>query len=338
MAMPAVNASCLAVDGNERLTNYCLSARSADAAIPLDLAKVIDARIKYEGYDDGLGFEQVVAPRRFSPLFMPFFEYERNINGGNPAEPLELGNVTLIGDPDLERKDGLVYGAGVGLAGRWLVGEGRYLDYSAIATRREAVDHNLNIDGRFLSICSKNHIGSWRYIDACARRYGEEKRLSDAEVDRVTVSLSQMLSSNGRTHHIVSLEPGRIITDDYRQNQIRASLETVYGNGSMTNISFLYGEDKDAHVATRHQARVGYQGWVAGLLVGLTATRSETNETTFLGYERADRTDQIMVKFSLSERVDLELGYTKSDSTINFFDYAGFTGGLSISPFFLGGD
>ena len=336
-AASLVNASCLSVDRNERLTNYCLSARSAEAVIPLNLAKVIDARIKYAGYDDGLGFDEVIAPRAFSPLLIPVFEYERNINGGNPAEPLRLGNLTLIGEPALQRKDGMVYGAGVGVAGRWLAGEGRYFDYSAIATRKHAIEHNLNIDSRFFSLCSKNHIGAWRYLDACAQRYAEDKLLSDARVDRVSVSFSQMFSVGGYTHHVVSLEPIRKSTRDYRQNQLRTAVETIYADGSMTSLSFLYGEDLDRHVAMSHQVRVGYQTRLAGLLVGLSAMRSETNETTLLGYGREDRTDRITASLQLSDRIDLELGYVRTDSTIDYFDTAGFTGGLSISPFFLGG-
>ena len=103
----------------------------------------------------------------------------------------------------------------------------------------------------------------------------------------------------------------------------------------MTNLSILYGEDIDQHVATSYRIRMGYQRRLNGVLVGINAVRSETNKTTFLGFDREDQTNSVNMSFELSDRVEVEIGYQKINSTINFFDYQGFTGNLVISPVFF---
>ena len=323
------------MDSNERLTNYCLNVRSTDAAIPIELASVIDYRIKREGYMEGIGIEQMVDGNYIAPIFYPLLEYDTNVNGGNPQKPLKLGNITLRGDSALKRKESLVYGGGVGAVGRVIYGPGKYIDYSSTVSRKRSLKYGLSIDTIFARACSKNHLGNWWYLDGCAFGFNEEKSLSKTRVRQISASMRKLLSSDRYRHHEISITPIYFKTENYKQEQIELGLENLHQGGEVTSFHFLLGNDIGNQTGTEMRFKVGLKKIVAGKSIGLRWTRSRSNQTTLLGFDRRDKSDFIGFNIRMNPRVELQFGYSKTDSTIDYFDRSGFLGSINITPFSL---
>ena len=126
-------ADCLSAIRDERLANFCLLERTSGSLVTVDTAAFIESRLRREGYQLQLSpIKQENPPTVTAKLhYEPLLYYERNINGGNHAKDLVIGDATFVGNDDFLRLSGLVGGIKTGLDGRWLYGKGRYLDYFA---------------------------------------------------------------------------------------------------------------------------------------------------------------------------------------------------------------
>ena len=62
---------CLVPSPNERLSNFCLLERSYNASVPLSFVKLLDYRLKREGFAKGLGLQGRVKQTSFHPYLSP---------------------------------------------------------------------------------------------------------------------------------------------------------------------------------------------------------------------------------------------------------------------------
>jgi len=326
------HANCLNSSTNERLSNYCLLKRSAGKVTTLSVAKVIDRRFKNEGYAKGLGLEGEADTFTLNPFVAPILDYETDINGGNPDRPLQLGNITFVGDPNFVRKEGIVVGAGAGIFGRYLAGEGRYVDYSVGASYAHSVEHDIGIQKRFGNICSKNHIKRFWYLDGCARTNYIEKDLSEETSHTLSLTGSKLFSSTPNNEHQVSLGINRLFAERYEQNQLSIGFQTIHSNGWHTSLNSTLGEKVKAENALREAYAASLSLPVFNRRLSLGGSYSEANGSRLLGIKRKDKTWAASLSYNVYSSIDVVIGYVETTSTIDFFDVSTPTVGLRVSP------
>lgn len=331
-AITSADASCLTASSNERLSNYCLVHRVNNRIASLRTAQVIDYRLKHEGYARGLGLPGRAEKLSFQPYVTPILDYETDINGGNPNKPLQLGNLTFNGDPNLVRKEGIVAGAGAGAYGRYLVNEGRYIDYGFGASYAHSFEHDIGIQRRFANLCSKHHIKNWWYIDGCASSSYVEKQLTDDTRNTLSLTTAKLFTSSPNSHHQASLGVNRVYDEDYEQNQLVLGFQTIHSNGWYSAINAVFGESIDGDIAVREAVSASLSLPVRNRRVTVSASYSEADGAKLLGFARADDTWSVSASYNVYKNVDLSVGYTDTDSTIDYFDVSTPTVSVSFTP------
>jgi hypothetical protein len=306
--------------------------RASRQAIDLKTAKIIDYRLKREGYERGLGLSGRAKQFSLQPYITPILNYETDINGGNPSKPLQLGSITFTGDPNLGRKEGIVAGAGVGAYGRYLAGEGRYIDYSFGASYAHSVDYGIGIQRRFANLCSKNHLKNWWYIDACAGSSYVEKDLTYDTRNTLSLTTAKLFTSSPNSHHQASFGVNRVYDEDYEQNQLVLGFQTIHRNGWYSAINAVFGESIDGEIAVREAVSASLSLPVRNRRFTVSASYSEADGAKLLGFARADDTWSVSVSYNVYKNVELSVGYTDTDSTIDYFDVSAPTLSVSFTP------
>lgn len=333
------HAICLNASSNERLINYCLVQRTSNQLATLRTAQIIDYRLKHEGYTRGLGLPGTVESFSFQPYITPILAYETDVNGGNPDKPLKLGDITFTGDPSLVRKDGVIVGAGAGAYGRYLMGDGRYIDYGAGISYAHSFEHNIGIERRFASVCSKNHIKNWWYIDGCASSSHVEKELTEDTRNALSLTASKLFTSSKNNHHQASFSVNRIYDDNYEGKQLSITLgfNTIHRNGWQTSINATLGESidsesVDSEMAVREAVSASLALPVRNRRFTLSASYREADGVKLLGIERVEETWTISASYNIYRNIDLSVSYFDTNSTIDYFDESSPTFSLNFEP------
>lgn len=327
----AANASC-SVSANERLTNFCLVQLANTQLLDIHTAQIIDYRLKREGYTDGLGMRGQLDTFSFQPYVTPILDYETDINGGNPNRPLQLGSLTFTGNPELVREEGVVLGAGVGANGRYITGQGRYIDYSFGVSYAHSFEHNIGIQRRFASICSRNHLTNWWYLDGCANSSYVEKDLTEATRNALSLTTSKLFTSSANNHHQASIGVNRIYDEDYQQNQLVFGFQTIHRNGWHSALNATLGESIDGEIAVREALSASLSLPVSNRRLTLSASYSEADGARLLGFERAENTWSVSATYSINDNIDVSIGYVETNSTIDYFDVSTPTIGINFRP------
>ncbi|WP_147298877.1 hypothetical protein [Rhodosalinus sediminis] len=307
---------------DERLNLFCFAERYDGEVVTAAEATRYDYQLKRSGYERGLGLPARVNQFSFQPYVAPILRYDTDINGGNPDKPLQLGSLTFVGDPKLVRQEGVVVGAGIGAYGRYLVGEGRYVDYGLGASYAHSPEHDIGIERRFASVCSKNHVGNWWYLDGCMRSSFVKKNLTEETRNSISLSTAKLFTSSEDVHHEVSVGGTRVYDEDYQQNQLSVGFETIYSNGWYSAVDATIGEDVDGEIAVQNAVSASLSLPVFERSLTITASYSEADGAKLFGIERADYTTSLSVVYSVYRNIDVVAGYTETDSSINYFDEA----------------
>ena len=331
-AASSVRANCLGAASNERLSNFCVVQRATNRFTNLRTAQIIDYRLKKEGYTRGLGLPGRVTDFSFQPYITPIIDYETDINGGNPNKQLKLGSLTFIGDPDLLRKEGIVVGAGIGAYGRYLIGEGRYVDYGTGASYAHSFEHNMSIQRRLANVCSKNHTKNWWYVDGCAGSNYVEKDLTKDTRNTLSLTTSKLFTPSSNSHHQASFGVNRIYDEGYEQNQLSLDFDTIHTNGWYTSVNVIFGESIDGEIAVREAFSASISLPVRNRRFTLSASYSEADGAKLLGFKREEETWTISASYNAYKNIDVSVGYIETKSTIDYFDVSTPTVSINFKP------
>lgn len=330
----AASASCIGLGGDERLQNYCLLNAIDGKAIDYSAATMIDSRLRRAGSSTGLGVPRAVPFDRSSVSFSirPVLRYEGNINGGNPAKPLVIGNLTFDGDEALYKTSGTVVGLGASLNCRAIYSEGRYLKYSLDTSYALSPSSDDRIATTSASVCSFNHIAKSWYIDACANQSRARKTISDGSSSNLKLIASYIFTSVTKEHSQVKFGVNRLFADSYTQNQLVLGIDSLHPSGFFTGVEATFGEAVPEHLVTRMSVagRVGLQ--VAGKPLTLNASFSHATGGLLFGVDRDAKSASVSASYPVWRNFNVTMGYTKTDSTIDYFDLASPTLGIQFVP------
>ena len=320
-----VIASCVGLGADERLENYCLvSALNGATVTKTDLLS-IDHRLRREGYKDGLGVQGATPVDNLSTSFslIPIFRYEDNINGGNSPQPLVVGSLRFIGDENFHKQSGVLVGLNAGLGGRYIYDQGRYLNYNLGTGYAQSFESGIGVVNHNASVCSVNHIAKRWYVDACADQVRERKELMNATNSNVKLIGSHIFSSPTQQHKQVKFGINRYLTDAYQQNQFQFSIKTTHPQGMVTGIDTTFGEAVSEQLATQFSVAGNVGFYFAKKPIRIFATYHRSTGGLLLGFDRNSNTTSISVSYPVWRNFITTLGYSKTDSNIDYFDVSG---------------
>jgi len=293
---------------------------------------LLDTLLKQEGYERGLGLPDAVKQTTFSPFIAPILEYSTDINGGNPNRPLVLGNLTFTGDETLLRKEGLVAGVGVGANGRHIYGEGRYLDFGLGLSYAHSPEHDIGFSRAFANIYSKNHIRNHWYVDAYGSTNKTWRDLTDDSSSTVGLNLVKLFATEQHSYNQATVGVRRFYDDDYEQNQLVASLQTIHSSGLYTAINATVGAAVENTLATSHSISATVGTTLFSKQLSATYTYSFANGGKLLGFERNDTSQSFTVTYAVHPRVNVTFGYRETESSIDYFSESEPVIGVQFTP------
>lgn len=322
-----VNAACDAAP-SDRLTLRCsLDLAERERLRPFE--RVIYGNALWrEGY-----LERNDAGARRSLSVAPVLRYSENINGGNPDGVLRLGNLEFTGDPELERKPGLLAGGRVGFEARHVFDDGRYLDFDLGASAQYSPRYDRWVTSGYSAICSKNHVGNWWFVDGCYQASYKKRELTEDFEQTASLSGSKVFMSGWGRFHEASLGLKTTFVEGEEETLVTGALETLHAAGFSSHLGLEVGIDAfEDRLSTDMRISAGVAGDLFDRRVSLRVNYEFLTGGKILGYSRSDEEWDISVGVEVREGLYATLGYSVSNSSIDYFDQMTPTASIRFAP------
>jgi hypothetical protein len=323
-------ANCYSDGPSNRLSNYCAIKLINGKRVDAQSLRLVDYKLKIEGNSNGLGlpveFEKSTTQRYLNPLLY----YSNNINGGNSSKPLELGNLIFAGDEEYFSKSGMLAGMGAGLSGRYIYGEGRYLQYSANGGYAYSPEHKKGVVTANARVCNIRHIQNWWYLDICAVQSRIRRDITDTTNSDLSFVASKVINRSEQSFNQIDFGLKRHFSENYEQNQLIMGIDTIHSNGIFTKLSATVGEAITSQLATKISLDGKLITAFANKPITLAANYTVSDGGIMLGVIRDERNYGISLSYPIWKKLDLSIGYQVTDSTIDYFDLSSPTLGLQL--------
>ncbi|MBT9385018.1 hypothetical protein KM176_14195 [Pseudooceanicola sp. CBS1P-1] len=300
---------------SERLRTYALAHGLASGGPDLGTALDLKTLLERQGfYLEGKGFHRIDAAQALYPTL----SYVPNFNGGAPQDKLTLAGLTFTLREDLRARD--AWAAGLGYDGlvRFGWSEGRYIEMRGQVAGMRALSEDMTQRRGRVSVCSRNHVAGWTFVDGCLVHAENHRVLSDVTQDLVELSASHLFE-RGQTRHELGAALLRAWQEDRRRDMVELTLDSVWRRDA-TRLTFdvtTPAEDEDGlALGLSGDIRWRIAGRVAG--VGLSVSRSA--RTWFLGQERIDRGIGVSGLLQISRDLSMTVALSRIDSSVDFFD------------------
>ncbi len=248
----------------------------------------------------------------------PVVGWDSNINGGWPNTSLNLPGITLVTTPEFAAQDGVIVGGNVSAGFRLGYRMGGYLDVDGNVEKVWAPAHGLSRTSGAASACARNHVGGWRFLDLCQEGSFLERDLGRSTAGATSVSFVQLFSGNGSGHELSLTAMRRDVNEDHQQAG-RLTVSSVWENVATQVSATLATPAGDAHVQ-RARLALEVRRMVAGRFFAVELAAEESDGSSFLGHERSDRTYGMSVSTTLMRGLTIGAGYSRTRSSISFFD------------------
>jgi hypothetical protein len=332
LAFPAYS-SCINLTEDSRLRTHCVSATFESMRLGLDDAKFLDALLKNEGYADGLGLPTKVDRTSFQPSLTLLFDYDRNINAGNPDRPLVLGDFQFTVNEENIRISGVVAGVLAGVSGRHIVGEGRYIDYAVGASYVFSPQHDIGIGTSLANICSRNHVAKDFYIDGCAAGSLQQRALARKSQSAVKIGATKLFSSSKSVHHSATISIIRYAeANNYQQKQLQMEISTARAKSFFSSVNVSLGEALPGTLAMRQRFSTSLGAELFGKPIIFEMGYSYLDGGNLLGFHRIDSKKYAQINYKISPIFTVSLGYLDNKSNIDYFSEAEPTVGIKFTP------
>lgn len=291
---------------------------SASRAGPAETARLRAEMVRQGHYAQG---PTVVAREVW---VAPLLAWDQNINGGVLQDRFWLNGLMFQANPAYVAKAGPVTGLMTGGSLRLAWDEGRTLELRGQTELGWSPRHDLARGDALLSVCSRNHVSGWTFLDLCARGQRSWRDLANRSAWQQSVGMAQVVAGADSLHEIGLTHIRTGGPDRSTQDQLALSLQSVW-NRATTDISLTLGRKVPGEIALdwRVDASVGWFGAGRGWVLGLWHQRADG--CAFLGLPRKDSGSGITLSTRLRQGVDLRLGYATNRSTAAFADYSQIT-------------
>jgi len=279
------------------------------------LARMRQDLIQQGYYFGGMPLSQVAGSMQVGPLLA----WDGNINGGVLQDRFVLNGFVFEADPEFRAKSGVVAGLSAGGLLRYAWREGRLVEVRAATELGWSPKHEISRTDLTLSLCSRNHLAGWNFLDLCATSRHYWRELGDGSITQASAEMSRIVSTPNSIHEI-GFRYVWEATSDTRQGQVAVSLESIWDR-AVTSISLAIGDDFSGSSFPRDRIDASI-GWIVlGRNRSLDAWAQRAEGGMFLGVPRVDHARGVGIATDLSPGTSLRLGYLDSRSTAGIANY-----------------
>jgi hypothetical protein len=324
---------CLPWFASERLQLNCLTQQLQQRQGGFRTLARADFLLASQGYRNRFG---IVPPPRNPSLnssVFPVLQYSTNINGGNPAGDLVLGEIVFTPDPDFVEQDGVLLGFGTSLRSRLRYGEGRFVDLNAYGSLAKDPASGLDVATLEADVCSRNHVRNWWYVDLCATTQNIYRDLSDDLESSLSLGLAKVFAGPRGSSHEAAVTALRIFSDGYEQNQIGLRLSSIHPNGLFTSVGLRSGAAVPDTLVPQSLVSIAVGRVIWGKPVTLFAGYQVSDGGRLLGFDQRDEDRYFGINVMITSKVTLYASYTATDSSIDYFDGSEPTVGIQFNGF-----
>ena len=211
-------------------------------------------------------------------------------------------------------------GAGIGTSGRSLYGRGKYFNMNIDASYAHSPAHHIGIATLSASACAKNYLKDLWHLDVCGSTQRTHKDITDQNSGHFSVSAVRLYTSAPFTHHHAAVGVKRYFANSYIQNQLTFGIETIHNSGLFSKISATLGEALENKLVTRKSlsGSLRMQAW--GKPLTTSAGYSAAKGGKLFGVDWDEKTTSFNVTYQLFSSVTIGVGYSITDSTIDYYD------------------
>ena len=291
------------------------TALEAGRLAPRDIA-LMRRDLLAQGYGGKRGQPEITA-RRLS--FAPIFGWDGNINGGVLQDRLTIGGMVLEADPAFRAKSGLVFGGSVAAMSRLAWDEGRVIEVSAGAELAWSPRHEIGRADAMISLCSRNHLKNWTFLDLCALGTRSWRDLDTGNARRLSAGLSKIFAGAGGVQE-VGIRYDSVTTSGAMQDRVHLSLERV-GPAGVFDAALTLGAPVSEVTVLRQRYEAGFSWTAMGRDWRGDLWHQRADGGMFLGIPREDRSQGFGLTVSRRPGISARLGVMSSRSSAAIADY-----------------
>jgi len=308
------NANCLLFNENERLSNYCLLETVKGKVIDQNTAIIVSQKLKREGYFGGL------EDTEWSIRIYPDFDYSHNINGGNPDKPLIIGELEFVGDPELIKQEGVIGTINFQANKRATFASGRYLQTNISAAYSYSPKYKVGFSNASFNSCYKHKLTTTNFLDFCASASHQNKEIAKETDKSLLLSMSKLRFDNNIGFSEGQIGIIRFISNDYSQNQLAFSWDTIHKGNFYSALRLRFGDKIEAKTALNYGIDINISKIINSRKFSLSLSHELNDGGMLFGENRSDIVNKISLVSNLNANTQLKLGYTATNSSINYFD------------------
>jgi len=307
-------ANCIALNENERLSNFCLTESIKGKLVDKNSAAIVVNKLKREGYFGGLRKSD------WSTRIYPTFDYSNNINGGNPNKKLVLGELVFEGESDLARKEGVVATLNFRASNRSTRNSGKYIQTNILGAYSFSPKHKNGFSNIGLDTCFKNKLTARTFFDICASVHSQKKEIVESNMKSLSLAWSKLTFANNVGFSEGKFKFNRLFTNEYNQNQISVSLDTIHKQQFYTSLELTKGEPVENQMALNYGLNVSISRLFQKRKYSVSMSQRYIDGGMMLGFDRSDVESMISFNSMINPKTKISIGYTSNNSTINYYD------------------
>ena len=309
--------ACTGPTSDEIMSLRCNLEFVAGKVINRNELELLNSKLRSNGY---LPFDGSIKPTylKSGVTITPVVNYEPNINGGNPARNLVVGDLEFISDPAHFKVAGLTGGLKFQVDGRYAKPGGLVVDVKTQSSRQRAIDFpNFSILDQTVSLCFRTQLSSWNLSRICHEYLYLKKNLSSTTFNNTSVG--QYVYSTSKNKTILNSLEFVHESGGYNFDSVNLTHRTIDFNGAGYTANATWKRSRTlSGVRERTVGIISSLDFHVFEEIGLENT--EVTHQPFLGTERKDSSWTITTRLQVFNNVAFRLGYTRLNSTIDYFD------------------
>jgi hypothetical protein len=280
-----------------------------------------------QGRIDGLA-----DPPRLRPFATPILRHESDINGGNPARPLILGNLVFTGDPARARRAGVVAGAEIGLSLRHAHPPG--LRLGLLAAWSGVTDGAGGPGIRTVRVqgCAERDLLRGWFAEGCAEIQRSLREFARSDTRATTLRLGRVFTTRGGIHAEASGAAARMRLDFAGQNRLIGRFDMILPAGWHGGVQVMAGSAMPERHAVRREGVVRLRLPVGARWVQLEASVAAASGSNYVGIARTETILGATLTVPLGGMLRLSAGYWRTRASIDYFATEGPAVALGFPP------
>ncbi len=283
----------------------------------------IGSLLTWNGYrtdsGGGNGFRLSLTPQLYS---------DPNMNGGYTGTGFTLYGFQFIVDPAFRAKQGTVLGAKLSSEAFVKTGPGRTLRFSSDFSLGKTSEHTLKDANA--ALCSLNEIVNRLYFDTCFQKWLIDRTLGDSTSTTQSVQLSKIfLTGDGIAS--VALKASKDTNANTSVRSIQITARTLSKSGVLGEL-YLASDIENSGQFGYETIGMSLQSELFGATTSLSFETTRSTDGLFYGTLRSAEAAKVTVSRKIANDLTLEIGYQRTDASIELFSSENMTFSLSMRP------